>query len=386
MSNDGSTSVATLQTSASPGLVVMTLSQARPPQADKCQEYFITLVPQGNESAESLLERAAGVIREKNARVISQDIFGIPAKDGTSMQALKDAFGRVDAPVTWIVNGHHRNLGGLHIWAVSGTTVQSLELDGRTIGSVFEDGYGQYCRLGGLLPTDVSRPQAGQAAEIFAQMDKVLTSNGMDFSNVLRTWFYNNDILDWYDDFNEVRSAFFCEKQVLDRLLPASTGIGGRNAAGTALTGGLLALRPTNQDVLAVAVPSPLQDAATEYGSSFSRAVELRLPDHKRLYVSGTASIEANGKTAHVGDPEGQVKLTMEVVYAILKSRAMRWENVTRALAYFKHAKDAPILEMYMAHNKIVQLPIITVENDICRDELLFEIEVDAIQTDVPSR
>jgi enamine deaminase RidA (YjgF/YER057c/UK114 family) len=211
-------------------------------------------------------------------------------------------------------------------------------------------------------------------------MDSVLQSNGMVFSNVLRTWFYNDNILSWYDDFNEIRNSIFHEKRIFEGLVPASTGVGGRNAAETALAGGLLAIKPKAAGVQAYAVQSPLQSAAMEYGSSFSRAVELDLPDHQRLYVSGTASIKPNGRTAHMDDPQAQVKLTMEVVYAILESRGMDWTDVIRALAYFKYAKDAPILEIFRAQNNISRFPVVIVENDICRDELLFEIEIDAIR------
>ena len=71
------------------------------------------------------------------------------------------------------------------------------------------------------------------------------------------------------------------------------------------------------------------------------------LPDHRRLYVSGTASIEPSGKTAHIGDPAKQISLTMEVVAAILESRRMTWADVSRAIAYFKDIKDAPLFDEY---------------------------------------
>ena len=127
-------------------------------------------------------------------------------------------------------------------------------------------------------------------------------------------------------------------------------------------------------------VRSPLQSAALEYGSSFSRAVELDLPDHRRLYISGTASINPNGITVHVGDPKAQVALTMKVVHAILASRGMDWADVTRGLAYFRHAEDAPLFENYRINNNIPLFPVVIAENCICRDDLLFEIEVDAIK------
>lgn len=378
---DGQTfGTARLQKTASPDSVMVTLSR------QSCEEYFITSVPRSGEPVASLFQRVAAAVGEKDAQVVSQEVFGIAAGacvrgDGVNIKALEDALGAIKAPLTWLENGHATGLCGTHLWAVSGPVVRPLELDGRIIGSMFEDDYAQYCRLGGLLPNDTLRSPSEQTAEIFQQMDMILQRNGMEFSHVIRTWFYNDNILDWYDEFNKVRNDFFHKKRVFEVVLPASTGVGGRNAAGTALAGGLLAVKPKGKTVQVAAVPSPLQDAATEYGSSFSRAVELSLLDHSRLYVSGTASIDPSGKTAHAGDPEAQVKLTMEVVYAILESRGMGWDNVKRALAYFKHAKDAPIFQKYCAQNKLERFPAVIVENDICRDELLFEIEVDAIRT-----
>lgn len=47
----------------------------------------------------------------------------------------------------------------------------------------------------------------------------------MDFSHVIRTWFYNNRLLDWYEEFNRARDTFFESRGVFDRLVPASTGL-----------------------------------------------------------------------------------------------------------------------------------------------------------------
>jgi enamine deaminase RidA (YjgF/YER057c/UK114 family) len=201
----------------------------------------------------------------------------------------------------------------------------------------------------------------------------------MAFSDVLRTWFYNDNILGWYREFNDVRTTFFQEKKVFDGLLPASTGVAGRNALGAALLSGLIAVKSEDEGLRAFEVPSPLQSAATQYGSSFSRAVELEVPDLRRLYVSGTASIDAQGNTIFLGDCAAQVRQTMEVVQAILQSRDMDWGDVTRSLVYFKRGADAPLFEQYRQENGVPAFPAIVVENDICREDLLFEIEVDAI-------
>jgi len=143
---------------------------------------------------------------------------------------------------------------------------------------------------------------------------------------------------------------------------------------------GLVALKPKSEEVKVSQIASPLQSSARDYGSSFSRAVEVACPDHRRLYVSGTASIDKAGDTVFLDDCRAQVKKTMEVVDAILRSREMDWADVTRALAYFKDAKDAPLLEAYRQESDLAPFPVIVAENDVCRHDLLFEIEIDAVK------
>ena len=69
----------------------------------------------------------------------------------------------------------------------------------------------------------------------------------------------------------------------------------------------------------------------------------------------------------------------MKVVNGILQSREMTWENVTRGIVYFKNKNDIKSFENFCADNNMPVLPLSMIQADICRDELLFEIEVDAI-------
>ncbi len=344
------------------------------------QEHFVTLTPDEGESCESLFGRAGQVVHQIGGQVVSSEVLGISAVDRTHLQEFARAVDGVGLPIGWVENAQAHNLLGVYIWLIAGTPVARIESNGKVLGSVFEDDCARYCRLVGLLPARAEQLRPDQAQAVLREMDSALQNKGFDFSNVFRTWFYNDDILAWYGDFNAVRTRFFTEKKVFDGLLPASTGIGGGNAASAALTAGVLALEPKGEAVQVSEVPSPFQSSATDYGSSFSRAVEVRLPDHRRIYVSGTASIDEAGKTVFVGDCGAQVKQTMEVVQAILQSRGMGWADVTRALAYFKRAEDAPLLAQYRQENELAPFPVIVAENDVCRDELLFEIEVDAVK------
>jgi hypothetical protein len=191
MRNDEVKGSADIQKNTSSGLQIITLNRGA------FQEYFMTSVPEGNEPAQSLFQRMADAVRARKAHIISQEVFGIPDREGTGMQMLKDTMGGIVAPVTWLEDGHVSDLCGAHLRAVSGTSVNRLELDGRIVGSVIEDDYARYCYLGGLLPRRDHLSPSEQASVIFDQMEETLEAAGMEFSHVLRTWFYNNNILDW---------------------------------------------------------------------------------------------------------------------------------------------------------------------------------------------
>ena len=117
-----------------------------------------------------------------------------------------------------------------------------------------------------------------------------------------------------------------------------------------------------------------------DYRSSFSRAVELGFPTHRSLYVSGTASIDADGRTVHRDDAAAQIKLTMRVVEAILHSRDMGWGDLFRGTVYFRNMEDRALFDAHCMELRIPGFPLAVSHADICRDDLLFEIEVDAIK------
>ena len=247
----------------------------------------------------------------------------------------------------------------------------------RLIGTLHENAEATACFFEEIVPADLSASRAEQTLSIFETIERVLRAEGMDFGHLVRTWFYLDKILDWYDCFNQTRTPFLQARGAFEGLMPASTGIGMPNRFGAAVLAGAMAIKPKGTS-LVQEVASPLQCPALDYKSSFSRAVEVqRSGGGRALYISGTASIEAGGKTAYVGDPQAQIELTMQVVAAILQSRQMDWSNTSRAIAYFKDAKDAPLFADYLRANGLETLPCTWMHGDVCRDDLLFEIELD---------
>jgi enamine deaminase RidA (YjgF/YER057c/UK114 family) len=315
-------------------------------------------------------------IRELGFEVLQQFVLaGCEHYDAT----LK-AMGTVNWPLTW-VHGDACKGGELHssqILAVSGIETRPVILDGKVVGRLYEDGHARYCRLSGIIPGDLTLSRVEQARHVFEQIQEALVTAGMTFTDVVRTWLYLDDLLAWYDDFNVVRTRFFNDHGVFDRMVPASTGIGAANPFGAAMMADAYAVVPKNGLCTIQTVASPLQCPAISYKSSFSRAVEMKYPTHRQLLVSGTASINPDGSSAYKDDPARQIDLTMRVVQAILESRGMEWADVTRGIAYFKDMAYLPIYRQYCSENNITVFPLAVSHADICRDDLLFEIEVDA--------
>ncbi len=220
-----------------------------------------------------------------------------------------------------------------------------------------------------------------QAYSTFKYLGKILEDTGICCNTLVRTWLFLDDILDWYDTLNRARTGYYKEEKILDDLIPASTGIGLNNSRGKCMLINALALSSLEGENIIRMVSSPKQCDATAYNSSFSRAVELSLKTSKRLIISGTASIGDNGETMHKGSIKKQIEHTMDVVQSILVNENYGWNNVVRAIAYFLYPDDEQYLGDYCQKKNIDSSSILCVGGTICRDDLLFEIELDAVKT-----
>lgn len=294
---------------------------------------------------------------------------------------LADFTIRMDVPVMALDGRpcHPGPLAGAFLYTCPATVkVQPIRVDGRTRAMVVDEGDARHCFFGGMGSPSTHASRAVQTRQAFEQLEQVLTRAGFAISDVIRTWFYNEDILAWYPEFNAVRTAFYERQPFQMGSTPASTGVGGLYADGAALGLSGWAFQSREVSARAVEVISPLQCPAPAYGSSFSRAVELRSRGMRRLLVSGTASIAPSGESIWQGNIDRQIDLTMEVISAILSSCDFSWTDVDRAVAYFKHAVDHPHWTKWLKSRGLTGLPCIAVEGTVCRDDLLFELEVDA--------
>lgn len=347
------------------------------------EELTLTEAPRPGEAPAETFRRLRERIAAARAEIVALFVYGAVNESAGLGAALRAGLGEVNWPVTWVecASCGEAALAGVQAIVWRGGEIARVKLGGRVLGSVCSDGVARHCWLGGVGPQVLSLPRAAQAQQTFAVAELALDLAGFEWRDVVRTWFYNDEILAWYGDFNRVRSAFYADMRWRSGSLPASTGIGARNPAGAALAVALRAWRPLG-DNGGVAAPralsSPLQCPAPAYGSAFSRAIEVSAGARQWVSISGTASIHPDGKTAWKGDCRRQVDLTMEVVAAILQSRSLGWGDVTRATAYYRDARDVCHLRAWQAMRGLENLPVVHTASVVCREELRFEIEVDA--------
>jgi len=339
----------------------------------------LTVQPRPGESLAELCGRLAALTLDRGATPLHLQAFGDCRASAAAAEALRRAFGRLDWPVTWVQGAACAPgpIAGLQLHAFTGA-VDRLTVAGRVAGSVFTDGGARQCLLGGLYPANPALSRPDQTTQTLEALQTGLAAAGFDLAEVVRTWFFLDEILSWYDDFNRARTKIYAGVKFRTGSLPASTGVGGRNPAGGALGLAAWALRPLDPNCYAEEVASPLQCPAPAYGSAFSRAMEISTNGGRRLFVSGTASIAPGGKTAWTGDTGRQVQLTMDVVNAILQSRRFALTNLVRGTAYFRRPADAVVFAEWLATNHLSALPIVSAQCDVCRDDLLFELEAEA--------
>ena len=316
--------------------------------------------------------------KKLKAAILNQFVFADSSKYSASFKKLISE----GAPVTCLNHTVHDKSATFSAQAIALSGIQHVEpvkANGRKIGFVYEDDCARYCFLSNVFAQNVKLSCPEQTEIVFETFEKAMTQHEFEFADTVRTWFFNDHILDWYGDFNKVRTRFFNKTGIFNKTVPASTGIGAGNPYGAALIGNLFAVQPKNGRVKIQAVPSPMQESALNYKSSFSRAIELEYPTHRCLLISGTASISKDGKTAFLDDVVSQIDLTMRVTQALLQSRKMNWRNLFRGIVYFKHPDYLKYFKEYVRKHKISCSNLAVAFTDRCRDDLLFEIEIDAL-------
>ena len=353
----------------------------------RAAELYLTAAPTPGDSpktqARRLYSALGAALTAAGARILAERIFATREAMTVVQDQRRAELGDLDDGVrpTRIVvaPGLTGAFAGVQVHAVVADTppmpLRCRGINGHACGRELRIGDDRWLTLSDMSP-EGDLPPREQARRMFDRTSGFLRQAGADMRAVARTWLWLKDVCDWYADFNAARTAFFKREGLIRPgegrpRLPASTGIGLGSATGTACALDLIAL-PGGEDRIVFVEAGGDQDSAFTYGSAFSRAAIAPMPAGRTLFVSGTAAVDAQGRTQHVGQIEAQIEDTIQHVRSLLADAGCADEHVLSALVY---CKTPQVEEAFRTGWADLNWPTVSMIGDVCRPELLFEVE-----------
>jgi len=220
-----------------------------------------------------------------------------------------------------------------------------------------------------------------QTRGVFERYEAFLQSRGLCLADhVIRTWLFVQNIDANYQGMAAARREFFAERGLTpDTHFIASTGVGGACADVAARVTmdahAISGVRPEQIEFLAAAgYLSPTHI----YGVTFERGVSVAYQDRKHVIISGTASIDRDGKILHPGDVSRQLDRTLENVEALLNQADATFKDVCAFIVYVRDPSDFVVAWRQMKE-RFGDTPIEVVVAPVCRPGWLIEVECQAI-------
>jgi len=378
--------------------------EVRASKRDSFTEFHVTATVAGSGelengrcAADDLIGRVAAEMVKRRIQPIQEKFYGRRSVRDNVLRHRQDAYRKhgldAEVPVTWIegIPLGGSDFVGLQIWGVAShggeTCVRTVEnpVTGRGrvwMGRGFEMLHLPAVR--GTLPSGKLPPGAtAQAKQMFSNVELGLKAHGMAYTDVARTWIYVSRLLEWYGELNRVRNAIYTPAGLGARdgvAFPASTGIQCRSGDEECIVDVLALKRTPASSVKAEPIRcSPRQDQSFNYGSAFSRGMNFNIEGKKTVHISGTASINTAGASTNVGNAEYQSLETLMSIAAILEEQGGGLEDITSATLF---CKDQAAYEAWNRVTRLLQVPDfpkICVLADVCRDDLLVEMEAVAV-------
>lgn len=303
-------------------------------------------------------------------------------------------------PISVVSQAPHKYTVSVEIISVRTENISKLEVckcDNISYLKVVSSG-GEYIIISGLGDLSVKTDIEKQSSVAFEKAEKILSLEGLDFGDVIRQWNYIEKIVDYtgqnqhYQVFNDVRTEFY-SKCEFKHGYPAATGIG---MACGGIVIDLVAFK-SNHTCLVIPVKSPVQYDAHKYteevlvastikkspsSPKFERAKVVQNHSGALIFISGTAAIKGQDSD-NISQVDKQSTNTVENINQLIGVKNLQecgvrlsgYVNINYLRVYVK--KREMIAEVVRAVEKVIPENVRTLylEADICRPELLVEIE-----------
>ena len=236
-------------------------------------------------------------------------------------------------------------------------------------------------------PEAATSPLQHCTERAYRQLFELLDTLG--YPHVYRLWNYMADInghshgLERYRQFNLGRQDAFkaCRRDVAGNV-PAACALGAAE--------GLLTIAFLAGKTLSKSIENPRQVSAYDYPESygprspvFSRASLAQIGANEVLLISGTASIVGHD-TVHPGDVLEQTRETLRNIEAVVHAANLQANKPDFSLSdlccrvYLRHRADLATVQAIMQARLGAGCNAVFLLADVCRQDLLVEIEASA--------
>ena len=243
--------------------------------------------------------------------------------------------------------------------------------------------------LGHLWSTNLRAQDSGKPLSVSEQTRNIFeglicglsTAGGDLYNNCVRTWVYVRDIDIFYQEMvNERRALFFEQGLNGDTHFIASTGIEG---TGAYLKDKVLmdaySILGLQEGQISYLNDFGMLCSANKYNVTFERGTRVSYADRAHYFISGTASVDKEGNTLHLGNILKQLDRTLENMSSLLKAGKASLTDMMYMIVYLRDLSDFDCVKERLG--KLLPLvPMIFVRAAVCRPEWLIEIEGVAIK------
>lgn len=283
----------------------------------------------------------------------------------------------------------------LDIYTLDGdTTIEIGEQNGVCYGAI-RGGEESLLFIEGIPASDFTNSVCQQSEEVFSKLDEILTMHGFAVDDIVRQWNYIGSIVSCrdgkqnYQEFNDARTRYYAKGQWQNGY-PAATGIG---ASGEGIIVGCIAFKSAARAIFAI--DNPLQVAAHIYSErvlidsaadamkstpKFERAKVIQTNRGAVCFVSGTAAIRGEQSVDASSVREQTIKTIENIEHLVSKENLVRYGCQPYELKYAQLQVFVKYAEDYQQVKQVVeqaypQLSVVYTIADVCRAELLVEIE-----------
>ena len=228
-----------------------------------------------------------------------------------------------------------------------------------------------------IVPADTSQDSEGQTRQIFEQYEAMLGALGLSIrDNCLRTWIFVRDIDNNYAGVVKGRRDYFNDIGLTRQThYIASTGINGNDPDPEVLVSmDAFAVRGVDPGKVRYLKAPDHLNPTHEYGVTFERATLFEHGGLRRIFISGTASIDPKGEVMYEGDPSKQTERALENIRALLADGDATLRDVDEAIVYLRRPEDRDRVARVLA-DQVPGWKCFMVHAPVCRPAWLVEIE-----------